>query len=80
MLVRSRPEGVILTDFRMPGMTGVQLAERIKARNPSQPIMLLSGFPPFPPTMVIDLVMLKPFSAAELRKTVPRMDHVSLVA
>jgi CheY-like chemotaxis protein len=61
---------VILTDFRMPGLTGAQFAERIKTRCPSQPIILVSGSPPFPPTLAVDLVILKPFDNLELRNAV----------
>jgi CheY-like chemotaxis protein len=66
---------VVLTDFMMAGMTGVQLAERIKWRSPAQPIILFSGFPPFPPTTAIDLVILKPSSPAELRAAVEKLSE-----
>ncbi len=64
---------VVLTDFRMEGMTGLQLAERIKQRDPAQPIILVSGSPPFPRAAAVDLVILKPFSIAELREAVIRL-------
>jgi PAS domain S-box-containing protein len=33
----------VMTDFRMPGMNGLELAERLRAERPDIPIMLLSG-------------------------------------
>ncbi len=64
---------VVITDFRMPRTTGVQLAEQLKARSPSARIILLSGSPPFPSVPAIDLVMLKPFCVQELRDAVARL-------
>ena len=37
----------MLTDNRMPQMSGLELGEKIKSRNPAQPIIVLTGF--FPP-------------------------------
>jgi CheY-like chemotaxis protein len=67
---------LILTDFWMEGMTGLELAERIKARDPAQPIILLSGSPPFPSTTAVDQIILKPFSAPELRKAVSTLANI----
>jgi CheY-like chemotaxis protein len=64
---------VVLTDNRMPGMTGLELAAQIKARNPSQLVILFSGSPPVQQSAVCDLILLKPFSASELRKAVARL-------
>jgi CheY-like chemotaxis protein len=64
---------VVLTDNRMAGMTGLQLAREIKARNPAQPIILFSGSPSIPATTNCDLVLMKPFSAGDLRQAVLRL-------
>jgi CheY-like chemotaxis protein len=64
---------LILTDNRMPGITGLELATQLKARNPAQPIIIFSGSPPVGGVPVCDLVMLKPVSAADLRKAVARI-------
>jgi CheY-like chemotaxis protein len=36
---------VIITDFLMPCMDGLELAQTIKTLSPTQPIMLVTGFP-----------------------------------
>ena len=64
---------LVLTDNRMPEMTGVELAEKIKSLSREQRIMLLTGFPPSRPTPAIDLVMLKPFSGDALRRAVAEL-------
>jgi CheY-like chemotaxis protein len=64
---------LILTDNRMPGMTGIELAERIRSQHPTQRILLLTGYPPLKPTPVVDVVLVKPFSGDELRSTVLRL-------
>jgi CheY-like chemotaxis protein len=64
---------VVITDLQMPRITGLELAERLKAQSPSVKIMLLSGSPPFPSTPAIDLAMLKPFSVQELRDAIANL-------
>ncbi len=59
---------VILTDFTMRGMPGDQLAREIKARNPAQPIIMVTGFPPAQTPVGITSVILKPFNLNELRQ------------
>ncbi len=35
---------VIFTDIKMPGMDGIEVARRIKARNPLTPIVVITGY------------------------------------
>ena len=35
---------LVLTDFQMPGMTGLDLAEKLRAAHPTIPILIASGF------------------------------------
>jgi CheY-like chemotaxis protein len=63
---------LVLTDFQMPGMTGLELAERLKSRNPSVRVILLSGSPPSK-SPAIDRVMEKPFTIAELRNAIAQL-------
>ena len=39
---------VIVADYSMPGMTGIQLAEIVRARRPHLPILITSGYAEFP--------------------------------
>lgn len=64
------PYDVVLTDNRMPGMTGLELARRIKDMRPAQLVILFSGSPPVGSCSPCDRVLLKPFSAADLRRVV----------
>lgn len=43
-LLQQHPVGVILSDHRMPGMTGSEFLERAKALNPASVRMMLSGY------------------------------------
>ena len=58
---------VVFTDFAMPGMKGDELAQKIKARSPGTPIILLTAFPPPTKPAAIDLVLTKPFMLQSLR-------------
>ena len=58
---------IVFTDFAMPGMKGDELAEKIKARSPQTPIILLTAFPPPAKPPSIDLVLTKPFMLQTLR-------------
>jgi CheY-like chemotaxis protein len=68
---------LVITDFRMGGMTGLQLAERIKARDPAQRIILMSSSPPCPLPTVFDQVILKPFTHEELTEGVAKVSAMS---
>jgi CheY-like chemotaxis protein len=35
---------VVLTDFAMPEMTGVELAEAIRAKDPNLPVIIVTGY------------------------------------
>jgi CheY-like chemotaxis protein len=61
---------VVFTDFSMPGMKGDELAEKIKARDPRKPVILLTAFPPATQPKGVDLIITKPFYLATLRKGV----------
>jgi CheY-like chemotaxis protein len=61
---------LVLTDWKMADITGDKLAREIKTKTPRMPVILMSGFPPTTAQPDIDGVLLKPFSAEELRKTV----------
>lgn len=69
----ARPD-LVLTDVVMPGLTGIEMAERIRAMDPSLPIVFTSGYtsrelgrtPDDPPSPFLP----KPFSLEDLERSV----------
>jgi CheY-like chemotaxis protein len=39
-----RPFDVVITDLRMPGISGLEVAERVKADKPWTPVVIITGF------------------------------------
>ncbi|MBS0362922.1 MAG: PAS domain S-box protein [Proteobacteria bacterium] len=66
LLARTKPD-LVITDFAMPQVTGLQLAQEIAARRPGLPVVLATGFAELPPGTADDLPRLaKPYSQPEL--------------
>jgi DNA-binding NtrC family response regulator len=42
-IMNSRPVDLVVSDHLMPRVTGVELAQAVKARHPKTPIILISG-------------------------------------
>jgi CheY-like chemotaxis protein len=61
---------LVITDNRMPGMSGTQLAQAIKIRWPWLPIVMFSAHPPEGPMRCLDLVLTKPSDVPLLAKSV----------
>jgi CheY-like chemotaxis protein len=66
---------LIITDYSMQGMKGVELAALIKQRHPDQPIIMATAFAADfnnsgKPSAGVNLVISKPFSQKELREAV----------
>jgi DNA-binding NtrC family response regulator len=63
---------VVLSDYEMPGMDGVALLTRIKARSPSTLVVLITGAGreviPSPKASCVDRIMCKPFNLSEIAK------------
>ncbi|WP_073136937.1 PAS domain-containing protein [Muricoccus roseus] len=58
---------LVLTDHAMPGMTGAELAARIRSLYPGLPVILASGYADLPAGEVLDLPRLdKPFGREAL--------------
>jgi PAS domain S-box-containing protein len=58
---------LVITDFAMPQVTGLTLAQDIKIRHPNLPVVLATGYAELPPGMGEALPRLaKPYSQAEL--------------
>jgi CheY-like chemotaxis protein len=67
---RSRID-LVLTDVVMPGMSGVELAQRLRSLNPGLPILLMSGFVPEEIAVPHGFRLIqKPFKAALLIETI----------
>jgi CheY-like chemotaxis protein len=64
---------LLITDRKMPGMSGEQLALLVKEQYPTLPVVLLTGYPPEQKPEGIDVVLLKPFSTADLKMTVAKL-------
>ncbi len=72
-ILESSDFDLVLTDVVMPGMTGIELADRIRAAHPDQTILFTSGYTPReyggrPP----EPLMAKPYSMAELANAVKK--------
>ena len=59
---------LVLTDNRMPGMSGVELAEEIKQRSPATPVLMCTALAPKGP-LAADVVLEKPVTLQLLKTT-----------
>lgn len=68
----------VLSDIRMPAMSGIELAHEIAASWPEMPVLLMTGFAEQMEaaeelTAIIEGVVEKPFSIADIRREVGRI-------
>lgn len=64
----------IVTDYAMPGMTGVELADRVWQMHPEMPILLATGYADLPDGTTSDLPRLaKPYLQSDLAQHLTRM-------
>jgi DNA-binding NtrC family response regulator len=68
VLARDGSVAMVITDVRMPGMSGLELAEEIYARWPEVKVVLISGY--FLPQSVPQRFLKKPFHMKELASVV----------
>jgi len=63
---------LVLTDFEMPQMNGAELVARIRERNPTAKVLVMSGYAPSGAAGPVKgcPVLRKPFRPAELRDAV----------
>ncbi|MBS0539729.1 MAG: response regulator, partial [Proteobacteria bacterium] len=65
---------MMITDYAMPGMTGLQLAEQVRKTNPQMPILLATGYADLPARTALDLPRLsKPYHQRDLAETIGGM-------
>ncbi|WP_372422255.1 PAS domain S-box protein [Salinarimonas chemoclinalis] len=69
------PIDVVLTDQAMPGMTGLQLAQAVRARRPRLPLVLATGYAELPEgaESAVDARLAKPFGQDELMRVLARV-------
>lgn len=81
-LFRRAPEDfdVVVTDYAMPGMTGLSLADRLREVRPGLPIVVLTGYldalsPERFRAAGVSVVLNKPVTMSELARTVHELLH-----
>jgi PAS domain S-box-containing protein len=61
---------VVITDYAMPGMTGLELATKIEQIQPKIPIIIATGYAELPPEIALGFPRLnKPFTQQQLAET-----------
>jgi CheY-like chemotaxis protein len=72
VLQAGQPVDLMITDYAMPGMTGMQLAEAARKLRPDLPILLATGYADLPQGATLDLPRLaKPYQQKQLA------DHIA---
>lgn len=74
-LFAAHPVDLVVLDFRMPEMLGDEVAERMRAANPSVPIVMLSAYYDLPDRVdqLVDARLVKGESTQALLDTVARL-------
>lgn len=71
VLRTGRPIDMMITDYAMPGMTGLQLAEQARALRPGLPILLATGYADLPTRAKFELPRLqKPYQQSQLAEQI----------
>lgn len=74
ILGSGRQIDALITDYAMPGMTGVELANRARELHPDLPILLATGYADLPSGTTTDLPRLaKPYQQSDLAAQVSRL-------
>ena len=50
---------VVVTDFRMEGMNGLELAEKIREKSPNTPVIIVTGYGPIEGSKNVETVLQK---------------------
>jgi signal transduction histidine kinase len=74
ILDRGQQIDLMMTDYAMPGMTGVELAAKVRGRLPGLPILLATGYADMPAGQKFDLPRLsKPYAQSALKTAIDRL-------
>jgi CheY-like chemotaxis protein len=70
---KPRKYDLVVTDYSMPKMNGIELAQAIKQKASRQLVLLITGFPfsvaaNDSPKLPVDFVLLKPFCSTEFER------------
>jgi CheY-like chemotaxis protein len=81
-LFEQHPVQAVVLDYSMPGMSGGEVASRMRARKPEVPILLLSAYVGLPEeiTGVVDVYMTKAEGAPVLLERLSHMLQAGMVA
>jgi PAS domain S-box-containing protein len=73
-LSNGRRIDLLMTDYAMPGMTGMELTRQARALRPDLPILMATGYADLPEGESLDLPRLaKPYQQAQLRAEIDRL-------
>ena len=68
------PIDLLLTDYAMPRMNGVELAEAARLLRPGLPVLVATGYAELPTETKLDLPLLgKPYREAQLEEAVGKL-------
>ncbi len=84
-VLAAEPVDVLVTDLQMPGMTGLELVERIRGDHPDLPVVLTTAHGTMDVAVQaqrhhVDEYLVKPLTAATLVPTVARLAEKGLAA
>jgi CheY-like chemotaxis protein len=71
-LFDSKLHDLVITDNRMPGMSGAEMAHIIKLRSPATPVLMYTGLPPDDQSC-INLVVVRPTHMLVLKEAVEQL-------
>jgi CheY-like chemotaxis protein len=71
ILRHGKPIDLLITDYAMPGMTGLRLAEEARRLRPDLPILLATGYADLPTSAALELPRLsKPYQQRQLAEQI----------
>ena len=71
LLESDRQFDIVITDYAMPGMTGLDLATKIKQLQPKLPVVIATGYAELPPHATLGFPRLnKPYTQQQLAEAV----------
>jgi CheY-like chemotaxis protein len=71
--LEKRTFDLVMTDHRMPGMSGMELAQAIKASRPTMPVVMFTAYPPAEAMSCVDLVIIKPSEARTILQSLKQL-------